>query len=87
MKYIAKPVTVKAYKIIHVDTINENGETHLIIYEPNILNQNETRIHKYATKEMTARMTPKIDDYWVIQEDGYEYLNPKEVFERKYELY
>ncbi len=33
---------------------------------------------------MIARMTPQVGDYLVIQEDGYEYLNPKEVFERKY---
>lgn len=33
---------------------------------------------------MLARMTPQIGDYWVIQDDGYIYLNPKDVFERKY---
>jgi hypothetical protein len=38
-----------------------------------------------ATPQMTARMEPKVGDYWVIQSDGYVYLNPKEVFERKYE--
>lgn len=37
-----------------------------------------------AKPEMTSRMTPVIGDYWVIQSDGYIYLNPKEVFERKY---
>jgi hypothetical protein len=37
-----------------------------------------------ATPEMTARYTPKTDDYWVVQSDGYVYLNPKDVFERKY---
>jgi hypothetical protein len=31
-------------------------------------------------------MQPKSGDYLVRQEDGYEYLNPKEVFERKYSL-
>lgn len=37
-----------------------------------------------AAPEMTSRMTPIIGDYWVIQSDGYIYLNPKTVFERKY---
>jgi hypothetical protein len=33
---------------------------------------------------LTARMAPKVGDYYVIQEDGYPYINPKHVFERKY---
>ena len=33
---------------------------------------------------MTARYQPKIGDYLVRAEDGYEYLNPANVFERKY---
>jgi hypothetical protein len=37
-----------------------------------------------ATSEMTARYKPVAGDYWVIQSDGYIYLNPKEFFERKY---
>jgi len=37
-----------------------------------------------ATPEMTSRMTPVVGDYWVVQSDGYAYLNPKNVFERKY---
>lgn len=34
--------------------------------------------------EMMARYVPCSGDYLVTQEDGYEYLNPKDVFERKY---
>lgn len=37
-----------------------------------------------ATAGMLARMNPNVGDYWVIQEDGYVYLNPREVFRRKY---
>lgn len=37
-----------------------------------------------ATPDMTSRMTPVVGDYWVVQSDGYAYLNPKNVFERKY---
>lgn len=33
---------------------------------------------------MLARYVPEVGDYLVTQEDGYEYFNPKEVFERKY---
>ena len=37
-----------------------------------------------ATAAMTSRYRPKPGDYYVIQADGYPYLNPKDVFERKY---
>jgi hypothetical protein len=33
---------------------------------------------------MLARLVPEVGDYLVTQEDGYEYFNPKYVFERKY---
>lgn len=34
---------------------------------------------------MTARFYPSVGDYVVIQPDGYVYLNPKQVFEDKFE--
>jgi hypothetical protein len=34
---------------------------------------------------MNARMYPKVGDYVVVQPDGYTYLNPKHVFEEKFE--
>jgi hypothetical protein len=37
-----------------------------------------------ADKGMISRLIPQEGDYWVVQEDGYTYLNPKSVFERKY---
>lgn len=37
-------------------------------------------------EEMTARMSPNPGDYYVIAADGYVYLNPKKVFEDKYDL-
>jgi hypothetical protein len=37
-----------------------------------------------ADKGMLARFVPVAGDYWVIQSDGYIYLNPAAVFERKY---
>lgn len=78
MKYIANPVIVDAYKIIAMGDIQENGDIGIT------LDNDETVI---ASKEMTARYMPKDDDYWVVQSDGYIYLNPKEVFERKYKQY
>lgn len=33
---------------------------------------------------MLARYTPVEGDYFVTQQDGYAYVNPKDVFERKY---
>ena len=74
MKYQANPVTVDAFKII---SIGNDGAQLLLeledaedLYEP--------------TPAMLSRITPKVGDYLVIQEDGYHYLNPKDVFERKY---
>ena len=37
-----------------------------------------------ADLSMIARYCPQTGDYLVRQEDGYEYINPKAVFERKY---
>lgn len=75
MKYVANPVVVTAYKIIKgYAYITDKGY-------PLILENGEEVL---ATPEMTSRFVPKHGDYWVIQEDGYIYLNPKDVFERKY---
>lgn len=37
-----------------------------------------------AAAELTARHIPQAGDYLVTQDDGYRYINPKDVFERKY---
>lgn len=37
-----------------------------------------------ADAAMCARYTPVVGDYLVTQEDDYTYINPKDVFERKY---
>jgi len=73
MKYAANPVVVDAFKIVE-------------IFEPNHtlpLRLDDNSIVE-AMQEMTARFMPKVGDYWVIQSDGYTYLNPAEVFELKY---
>lgn len=76
MKYIANPVEVDAFSIKFVGEPDSLGMRNIT------LNGREGVF--VATEEMCARMTPKPGDYWVIQADGYIYLNPKEVFERKY---
>lgn len=75
MKYKANPVIVDAFKIIAMSDVQDNGEVGLTL---------DNGENVFATKEMTARYMPKDGDYWVIQSDGYVYLNPKDVFERKY---
>lgn len=79
MKYKANPVEVNAYKIIHLGSKTAIG-LNLTLYCP----ETGEEINRVATNDMMSRYTPIVGDYWVIQEDGYEYLNPKDVFERKY---
>lgn len=79
MKYIANPVEVEAFKILSTSPkgmIQGMGGATLLA-----IDNGESVI---ATAEMTSRMTPVVGDYWVVQSDGYIYLNPKDVFERKY---
>ena len=79
MKYRANPVIVKALKILKVTKLSEPDRLG-IIYGLD-LEGGET----FKTSiEMTARMLPLEGDYVVWQEDGYVYLNPKAVFEKKY---
>lgn len=76
MKYVANPVEVDAFWIAEVGSVNHLSQTIALVLE------NGERV--LATKEMTARYLPQVGDYWVVQSDGYTYLNPKDVFERKY---
>ncbi len=75
MKYIAEPVEVEAFKISHVGDRDETGGSMITLENGDTV---------YATIGMVARMWPSIGDYWVVQSDGYVYVNPKAVFERKY---
>ena len=76
MKYIANPVEVDAYVILQTKYYPEQNPNFELFLENGEIVQ--------TTPEMCSRMVPKPGDYWVIQSDGYVYLNPKEVFERKY---
>jgi hypothetical protein len=75
MQYKANPVTVEAHIIIGAGPVLPNGSMHCA------LQNGENAV---ADKSKLARFIPQAGDYWVIQEDGYVYLNPKDVFERKY---
>ena len=77
MKYIANPVEVDAFVIVKVGPVaDRGGDFRILKLEDGKLVQ--------ADAGMMSRYTPVEGDYWVIQSDGYVYLNPKEVFERKY---
>jgi hypothetical protein len=75
MKYVGNPVVVDAFVIVKVHEPIQDGTRRLDCAEGKMFR---------VTPEMTARYTPVPGDYVVVQADGYEYINPKEVFERKY---
>lgn len=75
MKYIANPVEADAFKIDKIIAGTDESPMILHLEGGKLVSPNAG---------MLARMTPQVGDYWVIQADGYIYLNPKDVFERKY---
>ena len=79
MKYVANPVEVEAFEIL------ECGELMMLLDKPHSmllkLSEGQSAV---VDAGMLARFIPGRGDYWVMQEDGYIYVNPKEVFERKY---
>lgn len=78
-KYIANPVEVEAFQLVTVGPVADQSSN-----ERNLKLDNGDWVQ--AGVEMMSRMTPQVGDYWVIQSDGYVYLNPKDVFERRYRL-
>ena len=77
--YEANPVRAQAWKIDEVGEPRRDGS--MVCWISSLPDK-----CFIATAEMLSRMTPKAGDYVVRQEDGYQYLNPKDVFERKYHL-
>lgn len=75
MEYEANPVRVHAEKILG---IVQSTDEH-----PMILKLESGKLYS-PNAGMLARMGPVVGDYVVTQSDGYVYLNPKDVFERKY---
>lgn len=81
--HIANPVRVRATRIEEVTDITDRtdgkGQSH-----PDVMLLLEDGGDYRADSSMTSRYVPVAGDYLVEQEDGYVYLNPKAVFERKY---
>lgn len=79
--HVGKPVPVTARKIADVKGTTPWGDdlptnhAHLVF---------EDGTYYEAGAEMTARYWPVAGDYLVREAHGYEYLNPADVFERKY---
>lgn len=71
----ANPIFVEAFKITEVAPGDEHGGFPVLL---------ENGEEEDVSPQMAARHIPVVGDYWVIQGDGYVYINPKEVFERKY---
>lgn len=74
-EYFAQPVKVTAYLITEIRGREPNGNVRLTLENGDLVE---------ALPDMTVRMQPQVGDYWVIQEDGYTYLNPRAVFQKKY---
>lgn len=79
----ANQVSVRAATILEVTDITERTDGCGQSWPDLMLRLSDGRNFK-ANSSMTARYVPVAGDYLVTQEDGYEYLNPKDVFERKY---
>lgn len=87
MKYQANPVTVEAHRITEVGPpligmLPETEENLQLHASRRLTLENGSKVT--AGPAMLSRINVEPGDYWVIQEDGYTYLNPKTVFERKY---
>ena len=83
--HIANPVTVNATRILEVTDITDRTEGK-DQSSPELMLRLEDGRNYSAGSGMTARYVPVPGDYLVTQEDGYQYLNPKDVFERKYSV-
>lgn len=81
--HIANPVHVHATTILQITDVTQRapgcGQS-----SPDLLLQLADGREFKADAGMTARCNPVPGDYLITQEDGYSYLNPKAVFERKY---
>jgi len=78
MKYVGNPVVVDAWAIKSKRQVNVSGLLELVIDKDGVDEVFRPELG------MTSRFSPEPGDYLVQQADGYLYLNPKDVFERKY---
>lgn len=73
--HVANPYPVFARRILHVAGSAPGGALNLTLTDGTPYT---------AGTEMTARHFPLSGDYLIVGEDGYAYINPSEVFEKKY---
>lgn len=85
-KYQANPVVVDAFVITNVFGEVERADVRDIPAHKLVRVSVKLEDGRNLTVDdgMIARMIPVPGDYYVVQADGYVYLNPKAVFERKY---
>jgi hypothetical protein len=83
MKYMANPVVVDARVILDVAPKEADGSTAVTVSDSAYALEGGSAT-VVLTAEMTARHHPEPGDYLVAQADGYLYVNPRAVFERKY---
>lgn len=81
--HMANPVLVNATRILEVTDITDRSEGKAQS-SPDLMLRLEDGRNFSANMSMTSRYVPVPGDYLVTQEDEYAYINPKEVFERKY---
>lgn len=72
--HIANPVRVRAVAIVSIYS-GLDGDFRARLADGSV---------QILEASMVSRYKPVDGDYVVIQEDGYIYINPKDVFERKY---
>lgn len=74
--HVANPVRVNAVQLVSFGGSTDTDD--IIGYD--------AEGNSYTiTAAMRARYEPESGDYFVTQEDGYRYVNPRDVFERKYQ--
>jgi len=78
-KFIANPVSVEARQIVEIHVHDDIARVSKGIR----LKLDDGEVYR-PTDEQLARIKPAPGDYLVTQEDGYTYLVPRAVFERKY---
>lgn len=86
-EFVANPVHVHAYMIQGVRGDDKHpNDVAIILHNPNMhrLGMAASNMVIHLNAKMISRHFPRVGDYYVIQADDYRYINPVDVFERKY---
>lgn len=87
-KAVANPVVVdyfviKAFQPADVMNNPLQSRARILVEDPSAPDGTGSRLIS-LDPAMLSRINPVAGDYYVVQQDGYAYLNPKDVFETKY---